>query len=716
MLLSDRAKDAIKVALAMMIAYAIALYMDWDRPYWAALAVAFISLETSGQSFHKGLQRLGGTLLAAFMALTLLSLFPQQRWMFMIALSSYVFFCTYMMKSKHNPYFWNVAAFVTIIVAIDAAASDQPAFYTAVLRIQETALGVLTYSMVSVVLWPRTSSKILKKTSENLTKSGLALFQSTIDREFASNPHKYLQQQGEFSALQAKFAELSNIAELESYEVWEVSKQWKDTGKLWTQYERALEVWRQSFNEVNDLELETRIPWLTRYEAEITRRFKTIIDLTEGKDVKPKPLFRDFHIKEIDISGLQYFQKAALSLYIHQLDEIERITYQLHELTTVIFSENTSNQLDFHVKESTQPDVINMGQLKGALRAFLCLWVAYLSYIYFPNLPAGTVLIILAGVYSVTLSSNPYLKPVSILVPGILSSAFGAFIYLLIMPHLHSFWSLGTVIFLSVFSIAYLFHTPQLILGRMFGLANFVMMTNISNHQSYSFNFVADQLLVFLLVIAIYAAISIFTFNLRPEVQYLNLLRRFFASTNFLLTEHQKEPHLEPTKLRQYIRRHHLNEVESIPHKMTGWIAGTSPRLDKHQLRRTVIILEALSIRLSVLINELKIAQSSQLYAALRKDIHDWSAQLKTDFAELVKDPTGATIGEAVRQCALSMPEMETTIAKVLEERGKDGIDLDERLNIYRILGGIRSVCRALEDYEDQSLKMDWPQLQEARF
>ncbi len=714
--LSDRAKDAVKVALAMVIAYAIALYMDWDRPYWAGLAVAFISLETSGQSFHKGLQRLGGTLLAAIMALTLLSLFPQQRWMFMIALSSYVFFCTYMMKSRRNPYFWNVAAFVTIIVAIDAAASDQPAFYTAVLRIQETALGVLTYSIISVILWPRTSAKTLVKTSKNLTQSGLALFQSTVTREFASNPHKYLQQQGEFSALQARFADLSNIAELESYEVWEVSKQWKDTGRLWTRYERALEVWRQSFNEVDDLELETRIPWLSRYEAEITKRLKTITALAEGKNIKPESLFRDFHLKEINISGLQYFQKAALSLYIHQLDEIEHITYQLHEVNTVIFSKTTSSQLDFHVKESTQPDVINMGQLKGASRAFLCLWAAYLSYIYFPNLPAGTVLVILAGVYSVTLSSNPYLKPTAILIPGLVSSVFGAFIYLLIMPHLHSFWSLGAIIFISVFSIAYLFHSPQTVLGRMFGLANFVMMTNISNHQSYSFTFVADQFLVFLIVIAIYASISIFTFNLRPEVQYLNLLRRFFASTSFLLTEHQNEPHTEPSILRQYIRRHHLNEVESIPHKMTGWIAGVSPGLDKHQLLRTVIILEALSIRLSVLINELKFARTSQLYEALRQNIHGWSAQLKADFAELVKDPTGATIGEAVRQCALTMPEMESTIAKVLEERGKDGIDLEERLNIYRILGGIRSVCRALEDYEDQSQRMDWPQLQEARF
>ena len=44
MTLNKKAKDAIKVALAMAIAYSISLSMDWDRPYWAGFAVAFVSL------------------------------------------------------------------------------------------------------------------------------------------------------------------------------------------------------------------------------------------------------------------------------------------------------------------------------------------------------------------------------------------------------------------------------------------------------------------------------------------------------------------------------------------------------------------------------------------------------------------------------------------------------------------------------------------------
>ena len=46
MKLSRRAKESIKTALAITIAYGIALSMDWERPYWAAFAVAFCSLDT----------------------------------------------------------------------------------------------------------------------------------------------------------------------------------------------------------------------------------------------------------------------------------------------------------------------------------------------------------------------------------------------------------------------------------------------------------------------------------------------------------------------------------------------------------------------------------------------------------------------------------------------------------------------------------------------
>ena len=103
--LSDRVKTAIKTALATVLAYGVALSMDWGHAYWAAFAVAFCTLSTVGESLNKGLLRLSGTLLGSLAAVTLIALFPQDRWLFLIGMSIFTGFCTYMMPGNYRWYF-----------------------------------------------------------------------------------------------------------------------------------------------------------------------------------------------------------------------------------------------------------------------------------------------------------------------------------------------------------------------------------------------------------------------------------------------------------------------------------------------------------------------------------------------------------------------------------------------------------------------------------
>ena len=91
--LSDRFKAAFKTALAMVLAYGVALSMDWDHAYWAGFAVAFCTLSTFGESLNKGLLRLSGTLLGSLAAVTLVALFAQDRWLFLIGMSIFSGLC-----------------------------------------------------------------------------------------------------------------------------------------------------------------------------------------------------------------------------------------------------------------------------------------------------------------------------------------------------------------------------------------------------------------------------------------------------------------------------------------------------------------------------------------------------------------------------------------------------------------------------------------------
>jgi uncharacterized membrane protein YccC len=117
--LSTKAKEAIKTGLAFTLVYGIALKSGWMDSYRAGFAVAMISLPTAGQSIHKGILRLAGTIQGCGAALVIFGLAPQSRWEFMLLASAWIFFTTYMMvSSKNNAYFWNVAAFVCLIITL----------------------------------------------------------------------------------------------------------------------------------------------------------------------------------------------------------------------------------------------------------------------------------------------------------------------------------------------------------------------------------------------------------------------------------------------------------------------------------------------------------------------------------------------------------------------------------------------------------------------
>jgi uncharacterized membrane protein YccC len=148
--LSIKAKDSIKTALAMTIAYAIALLMDWDRPYWAAFAVAFVSLTTVGQSVNKAALRMSGTLLAMAVSLIIISLTAQNRWLFIVLLSLFTSLCAYKMGGQRASYFWQVSGFVTAIICFDSGPDPTDAFNTAIMRGQETGMGILVYTLVAL--------------------------------------------------------------------------------------------------------------------------------------------------------------------------------------------------------------------------------------------------------------------------------------------------------------------------------------------------------------------------------------------------------------------------------------------------------------------------------------------------------------------------------------------------------------------------------------
>ena len=288
--ISTRTKEAIKTGLAMAISYGIAMHLGWENPKWAGMAVAMISLSTAGQSLNKGAMRMLGTLVALVAAFSFLALFAQDRWLFMVFVSLYVGFCTYMVAGKKRVYFWFVSAFVCLLISVSGGADSQNAFYTGLTRAQETGLGILVYALVSVLLWPQSSAAKLDAVSRQLFTVQLQLYRvycGLITGEHTGEEYKKLKLQ-EIQLL-GQFGQVLMGAQTDTYTVWEVRRQWQRFHSQATTLMETLERWRESFAAIRKIDLAELLPNLKPVFQQIDHRLEQIERMLKGKEPIPAP-------------------------------------------------------------------------------------------------------------------------------------------------------------------------------------------------------------------------------------------------------------------------------------------------------------------------------------------------------------------------------------------------------------------------------------------
>jgi len=107
--------------------------------------------------------------------------FFSSRWAFLLALSAWVGYCTYRIGSSRYPYAWQASAFVTVIVSLQAGFDAANAFRVATLRIQETGLGILVYSLISLLVWPVNAGPKMQSAAVALVKTESELFEACLD-------------------------------------------------------------------------------------------------------------------------------------------------------------------------------------------------------------------------------------------------------------------------------------------------------------------------------------------------------------------------------------------------------------------------------------------------------------------------------------------------------------------------------------------------------
>jgi uncharacterized membrane protein YccC len=720
MTFSTRTKEAFKTGLTMAIAYGIALQMDWDRPYWAAFTVAFISLPTAGQSLHKGALRMLGTLVAGVAALILIALFPQERWWFMVFLSVYIGFCTYLMTGKKNQYFYQVMAFVCVIICFDGGANSLNAFQTTVVRIQQTGMGILVYTLVSVFLWPRTSGGELNDASRKLVAVQRGLFETYRALMTGRDPgvDSRSQRMQEVQLL-TRLEQALEAAEVDSYDVWAVRDQWRlFLGESKTRME-ILERWRESLAEIAPLDLNKLLPNLEAVCAELEKGFEKIQGILAGEApahaLKPIALAVD----KTKLAARSHFERAALAVTKTQLDHLEALNRSLFDRVQNIMGFSRQSSKPFRDKETHGGLALDPDRIAAVVRVLSGLWLAFLIWVYIDP-PGHASFVVIAVSLGLAFARFPQLPVSKTLLPAILSCGFAGVVYVFVMPHLSGYLQLGLMIFAVTFGITYLFHTPQQGLSRAFGLAFFAVLTSIANQQTYNFATFANSTAMIVLGLSLLLVTSYIPFRPHPEKAFLRLVRRFFRHADFLMSRMalDRKPQIGWKDRRKMM--FYQKDILELPQKLAAWGGQIDQRLfpgnTPEQIQTLVNSLHALALRLKDLLSARENPQSTLLARELIEDVRAWRIAIETLFQRWSDNPVTEPDADLQEQLALKLNVMEARIDQTLTLAEQEALRPEDYGNFYQLIGSYRGLSESVVAHAQLAKGLNWAHWKEERF
>src|SRR5215468_10463666 len=155
------AKTTASGLLALLVAFAFNL----DQPKWALLTVFIVAQPQSGLVLAKSFYRIIGTMAGAAGALVLVSLFAQERVLFLGALAIWIGLCTFASVQARNfaAYGFVLSGYTVAIVGVPGALDPGNAFFIAVARVTEVSIGIMTTAAISHLVLPVSLSASLRR-------------------------------------------------------------------------------------------------------------------------------------------------------------------------------------------------------------------------------------------------------------------------------------------------------------------------------------------------------------------------------------------------------------------------------------------------------------------------------------------------------------------------------------------------------------------------
>lgn len=167
--LAPSLKQGLKVGLASLLTYAAARSLGLPTPYIGVVTAVIVLQAYVADSLQMAAYRMSGTLVGALISLLLLAATPVGDAQIGLLLFAALTFCGFL--TTYAPQFRMAGVTVAIVFLMGVGSPDW--LSVALDRVVEIALGIACAVLVSLLVWPRRASALLRKTlGEYLAEAG----------------------------------------------------------------------------------------------------------------------------------------------------------------------------------------------------------------------------------------------------------------------------------------------------------------------------------------------------------------------------------------------------------------------------------------------------------------------------------------------------------------------------------------------------------------
>lgn len=150
---------SLKTFAAALIALWIAFLWNLHQPYWALLTVLIVAQPYTGMVRSKALYRFVGTFVGAAMAIFLVPNLVNLPLLLVMALALWIALCLYLSLIDGTPrsYAYILSGYTVALIGFPSVLHPGGIFDTALSRVEEVSLGILSTFLVNELFFPRSA-------------------------------------------------------------------------------------------------------------------------------------------------------------------------------------------------------------------------------------------------------------------------------------------------------------------------------------------------------------------------------------------------------------------------------------------------------------------------------------------------------------------------------------------------------------------------------